>query len=587
LFLLENFANQTPPPKAIEGQLWYDSRLKKLRFYDGLRFKFTTGAEPGAIGPTGLTIGEFWWDTAKKQLKVWDGSEYTLVGPEASPDRGQTLMVGALLKDDEPTPNTHSVIEAVVDGKVISIYSNDEFTIGLEDTITGFTDLKKGTTLIGTPGSGEGEGVSYPIDPAGVPGNENNYINWGTSSDSLRFGGKFPESFLTSLDPQFNGNVHFPDGYSFGGTDLSNAYMHVFPTISDNVVFENKSGQAGKTTFRMRLSFTEHRDVAEVDQYGFNPGEDATFDLGKPGLQWKTIYAENIEVDNITGNINGDTCGTHTGNILAYTVDSLAPCGKAPAGIIVNGLDNVVGKITNVSENYTQFYGVFNGALLGNAASASNADKLANYEPYIFIPTTPNKESAVIRDSDGKIYGTEFVGVSSNALKLKIDDSATDPGWNPADETTLYRGAKTTKTSWSIAARDSLGNLSANIFNGTATAAQFADLAEKYLTDKEYAVGTVIVVGGEAEVTASSAGDRAIGVISKNPAYMMNCDLEGGTYIALKGRTPVQVIGTVKKGQQLVADNNGCASVGIHNGFAVALESSSDDGVKLIEAVIL
>jgi regulator of RNase E activity RraA len=138
--------------------------------------------------------------------------------------------------------------------------------------------------------------------------------------------------------------------------------------------------------------------------------------------------------------------------------------------------------------------------------------------------------------------------------------------------------------------RDASSNIYCNVLNGTATSAQYADLAEKYLADQEYDTGTVVVVGGEKEVTASTWGKRAIGVVSANPAFMMNRDLEGGTYIALKGRVPVKIIGSVKKGDNLIAANDGCASVAVHHSseaFAVALESNSDTSVKLVEAVIL
>jgi hypothetical protein len=129
----------------------------------------------------------------------------------------------------------------------------------------------------------------------------------------------------------------------------------------------------------------------------------------------------------------------------------------------------------------------------------------------------------------------------------------------------------------------------ATVFDGTATAARYADLAEKYLADQDYEVGTVVSVGGSAEVTASTAGDRAIGVVSANPAFMMNKDLEGGTYIALKGRVPVKVVGPVKKGQRLTAADNGTATAinECKDVFAVALEDSADAGVKLVEAIIL
>jgi hypothetical protein len=140
-----------------------------------------------------------------------------------------------------------------------------------------------------------------------------------------------------------------------------------------------------------------------------------------------------------------------------------------------------------------------------------------------------------------------------------------------------------------------IGNIgsSSEYFNtvfAMATSAQYADLAEKYLADIEYEIGTVLAVGGDLEVTACTIGDRAIGAVSENPAYKMNDGLDNGTYVALKGRVPVKVFGAVRKGQRLVAANDGCAVASVSHSndvFAVALESSDNVGVKLIEAVIL
>ena len=78
LHILENFANTTAPPKAIEGQVWYDSGNKKLKFYDGAKFKSASGAETSGSAPGGLGIGDFWWDTSAKQLYAWDGAEFIL-----------------------------------------------------------------------------------------------------------------------------------------------------------------------------------------------------------------------------------------------------------------------------------------------------------------------------------------------------------------------------------------------------------------------------------------------------------------------------------------------------------------------------
>lgn len=129
-----------------------------------------------------------------------------------------------------------------------------------------------------------------------------------------------------------------------------------------------------------------------------------------------------------------------------------------------------------------------------------------------------------------------------------------------------------------------------NNYYGTAVHAKYADLAEKYIADKEYEAGTVVVVGGEKEVTACATGDFVIGVVSTNPAYMMNSELEGGTFIALKGRVPVRVYGPVKKGQRLVAGDWGCATAITHadpDTFGIALETNTELGLKTIEAVIL
>jgi hypothetical protein len=153
-----------------------------------------------------------------------------------------------------------------------------------------------------------------------------------------------------------------------------------------------------------------------------------------------------------------------------------------------------------------------------------------------------------------------------------------------------YRTASTSATANTIVARDISGNISATVFSGTASAANYADLAEKYLADTDYEIGTVVAVGGEKEVTASKFGDRALGAVSANPAYMMNSELEGGTYVALKGRVPVRVSGAVTKGQRLVAFDDGTAVTAPSNStdvFAIALETSEDSGIKLVECVIL
>ena len=100
------------------------------------------------------------------------------------------------------------------------------------------------------------------------------------------------------------------------------------------------------------------------------------------------------------------------------------------------------------------------------------------------------------------------------------------------------------------------GNVSADFFVGTATQAQYADLAEKYEADEDYEPGTVLVIGGDKEVTVTDEpGSHAVvGVVSTNPAYLMNSEADG-VAIALRGRIPCKVAGVCKKGDVLVTSN--------------------------------
>jgi hypothetical protein len=132
-------------------------------------------------------------------------------------------------------------------------------------------------------------------------------------------------------------------------------------------------------------------------------------------------------------------------------------------------------------------------------------------------------------------------------------------------------------------------------FHGSATSAQYADLAENYLADAMYDPGTVLVFGGEQELTTTmSKGDRKVaGVVSENPAHLMNSDLQGDfvTALALQGRTTCKVIGAVEKGDIIVSsaipgyamvDNN--PNVGTVIGKAVGSKDGDEQG--FVEVVV-
>jgi hypothetical protein len=150
-----------------------------------------------------------------------------------------------------------------------------------------------------------------------------------------------------------------------------------------------------------------------------------------------------------------------------------------------------------------------------------------------------------------------------------------------------------------MAAKDiiSFGNVQGNFFSGVATRALYADLAERFEADAVYEPGTLVSLGGEKEVTLSvtELGDDVFGVVSTNPAYLMNSDAgtnETHPPIALSGRVPVNVVGAVVKGDRLVSAGNGVARTGNaseitpFNVIGRALEDNSNDGVKKIYAIV-
>jgi hypothetical protein len=462
IFLLENFANTTQPPKPLSGQLWFDSGTSKLKFFDGGKFRTTGGAEVSNSAPTGLTIGDFWWDTNNKQLYTWDGSQYILVGPQGVAGSQTTQMRSRSVRDTLGA--SHAIIEAIVDGDTIFVVSADsEFTLDTNTSpITGFSRVQQGITL------------AYTTDTNNPGQTTAGHRFHGTATNTDRLGGAPASEYVRKGNAIFNTGVQFSDsGFTVGDTPRlrifnSTTGVTTFPVIqnllNDTIRFQTTVSTANGEATRTPLQLVGANVL---------PGSDNQTDLGQGNNRFKTVHA--------------------------YTFS-----GTATAADALN--------------------------LAGDPRIASSAA------------------------ASGTVAVRTSVGESINGVAITA------------------------------------GALKATFFVGTATAANYADLAEKYLADAEYEVGTVLSIGGEKEVTASKWGDRALGAVSANPAYMMNAELEGGTFVALKGRVPVKVTGAVKKGDRMIAGNNGTAVAAVPHAndvFAIALESNTDTGVKLVECVIL
>ena len=220
----------------------------------------------------------------------------------------------------------------------------------------------------------------------------------------------------------------------------------------------------------------------------------------------------------------------------------------------------------------------------------------------------------------GSIYATTFHGKADSALEAdnalslgnhlaatypRLDQSSVQSFVGPvafSNATEAIRaGGNITVSSNNVydigTSGSKFSSVWATTFHGTATTAQFADLAERFEADAEYAPGTVVALGGAKEITKvnEELSDDVFGVISTKAAYLMNAGAgTDATHppIAVSGRVPVQVIGKVKKNDRLVSAGNGLARAATKaeitpwNVIGRALSEKTDNGVGTVEAIV-
>ena len=284
--------------------------------------------------------------------------------------------------------------------------------------------------------------------------------------------------------------------------------------------------------------------------------------------------------------------------------NSISTLGNVTAASVVGGF--ITGVSVSVSGNVT------GSSLLGQLATASQPE-ITNVGTLSSLSVTGNINgsnviatniSASSISASGTVTGASLVGAVATASQTTITAVGTLTSLSVSGN---INGGNVSVSTGTITAgsivnanANAVGNIgsSTRYFNtvfAKATSAQYADLAEIYVADTHYDPGTVVIFGGNAEVTISTefADERAAGVVSRNPAHLMNAASDG-LPIALRGRVDVKVSGPVIKGDSLVSSNTPGIAVSIGRDrsygqavFAKSIETNLDDGVKIITAVIL
>jgi hypothetical protein len=191
---------------------------------------------------------------------------------------------------------------------------------------------------------------------------------------------------------------------------------------------------------------------------------------------------------------------------------------------------------------------------------------------------------------------TGSASVDAGFIVERGDDSNVGIIWDEsADKFAMILTNDTATTAGNVTIA-SYANFQCLVMTGTATAAQYSDLAERYETDQIYTAGTVVCFGGKNEVTQSTDlyDSKVCGVISANPAHLMNAQAgsnETHPAVALTGRVPCKVMGTIRKGDLMVtsampgvamsADERVPGTI-----IGKAIQDYTDGGVGVIEILV-
>ena len=333
-----------------------------------------------------------------------------------------------------------------------------------------------------------------------------------------------------------------------------------------------------------------------------NPAADGTQDLGSAALHWLDAHlGKVIFYDADDSNTISLAAPSTVASNLAFTLP--AADGTSGQALITDGNGvlsfGAAGAVITSDTSTNAERLIYVGSLTSGALTAVTQDSGLTYNP-----STGSLTSAVFI---GALTGnastaTEAAGVAANSVALGTDTtgsyvavgavSGTGLSGSANAETatfTVTSNATNSNTNSTIVARDGSGNFSAGVITATATAARYADLAEMYASDEAIEAGTVVHFAGEGKVAScDTANHRGVaGIVSTDPAYLMNSDAEG-VALAIAGRVPCKVTGAVNAGDLMVSAGNGMAmanneaAMGTVIGKAIEAHEGGDGVIEVL-----
>lgn len=372
LWMLENFAGEGAPPKAIAGQLWYDTTAQRIKVYTGAAWRIVGNTEVSETQPVDVAPGDGWINSVTKQFFVYDGTAFRVVGPEVAQGFGDTRGISARVLDSQG--NFAPVIKFTVNDTVLAIITDRAFTLSDQNPIVGFSALSKG--------------INYAAGSS-ITGNVNGNATTASQLETAR---------------SING-VNF---------DGSQDIIIRSSTTNDLVAGQYLSGSnfdgTAETTWTVdATSFDVADTVVARDSNGNFRAGTITSDLvgNSTGTHFGNVQG------NLTGNVLGNLTGSVSGNITGNVT------GDVTGSLTGNVLGSLKGSVINNDDSiaYDANTKTFNGTFNGNASTASILENARRINGVLF---DGGNDITVVDSTKLPLTG----GILTGILQLSQDPSS-------------------------------------------------------------------------------------------------------------------------------------------------------------------
>ena len=315
-----------------------------------------------------------------------------------------------------------------------------------------------------------------------------------------------------------------------------------------------------------------------------NGGTSGVGNIGAAAGLFNTVYASKLQ-----GVIQ---TASHP---LITTLGGVTSIGASGATTITGILQTAAQ--TNVTSLGTLTGLTVSGTIAANANNTINIGASGTTFATVYATTLQGTLTTVSQPNITTLAGVTSIGASGSTtitgiLQTAAQTNVTSLGTLAGVTVSSTIAANANNTINIGASGTTFATVYATTFSGVSTTAKYADLAENYQADAEYAPGTVVHFGGEFEVTACDTDGctSVAGIVSTNPAHLMNTGLEGANVVAvaLNGRVPCQVQGTVRKGDLMVSAGNGRARAEADPkvGSVIGKALANSEGDAVIEVVV-